>query len=217
MSSKRFTVETVPFWLQPLYYPVFFLLGGALYLYWKLILKTCKINIIGAKNLKENPSHIIAVWHRVGVSYWFSRKSGKGYVELAYPIWYMLCPILVMRWSGAEVILGSSGHHGREGADKIVKKLKKEYSTAIAVDGPRGPLYEIKKGVLHMSYQSKKPIIPLEISSSRYFILSRNWDKKRIPLPYSTITMHFKEPIQVTRDNFDESILILEKQLGTKC
>ena len=68
-----------------------------------------------------------------------------------------------------------------------------------------------------MSYQSKKPIIPLEISSSRYFILSRNWDKKRIPLPYSTITMHFKEPIQVTRDNFDKSILILEKQLGTKC
>jgi len=216
MISKKITIDTVPFWVTPFYYPLSFVLGGILYLYWLLIRKTCKFEIDGQHHIKNNPSHIIAVWHRNGACYWLTRKTGKSYVELAHPTWNMLYPILVMRWSGAKVILGSTGHGGREAANKIVEKLKSGRSTAIAVDGPQGPIFKVKKGVLHMSLQSEKPIIPIEISGNHFFQLKNNWDNKRVPLPYATIQITFKEPIQVTENNFDESLIRLDQALGPK-
>ncbi|MBT3179522.1 MAG: DUF374 domain-containing protein [Candidatus Marinimicrobia bacterium] len=214
MYKKKVRIDTVPIWLKTFYYPISFLIAGAFYLFWKLIIKSCKIEIKGANILKKYPSHIIAVWHRMGTYYWMTRLNGKGYIELAHPIWYMIFPVLVMRWSGAKVILGSTGHNGRVGANKIVQKLNKGFSTVITVDGPRGPIFEVKKGALHMSLQSQKPIIPLVITGSNSYIFSSSWDKKRIPMPFSTITLNYKKPIYVTDDNFSESIITLKKELG---
>ncbi len=217
MFNKKTTIDKVPFWVTPFYYPIAFILGGILYLYWLLIKKTCKIDIKGYEHIEQNPSHIIAVWHRNGTCYWITRKTGKGYVELAHPIWKMLYPILVMRWSGAKVILGSTGHSGRDAANRIVKELKDGKSTAIAVDGPSGPIFKVKKGVLHMSEQSQRPIIPIVITGNHFFQLNHNWDKKRVPFPYSKIQIIFKDPIQVMRDNFEDSLNLLDKALGPKC
>ena len=100
--------------------------------------------------------------------------------------------------------MGSTGHGGREAADEIVDHLKEGYSTVVFPDAPRGPPFELKDGVLHMSLRSGVPIVSVRFRLSRYVKL-KGWDRKRLPMPFGRIRVEFREPIQVTEENFDEA------------
>jgi lysophospholipid acyltransferase (LPLAT)-like uncharacterized protein len=55
-----------------------------------------------------------------------------------------------------------------------------------------------------MSLQSGVPVIPVQCESNLSFPIFWNWDKKRVPLFFSTITIRYQKPIFVTVENFDE-------------
>jgi len=112
---------------------------------------------------------------------------------------------VVLRLIGVDkIILGSTGHSGREAADQLVEYLRRGYSTVIMPDGPAGPPCVLKKGILHMSMQSGVPIVAMQFSASKFFEL-KTWDRKKWPYPFSTIKMKIGIPIQITRDNLDEA------------
>jgi lysophospholipid acyltransferase (LPLAT)-like uncharacterized protein len=46
------------------------------------------------------------------------------------------------------------------------------------------------------------------------FIKSNTWDRKKWPRPFSTITVQFGDPIQITKNNFDEAYDEITKALG---
>ena len=48
---------------------------------------------------------------------------------------------------------------------------------------------------------------------AKFFVL-KTWDRKRLPYPFSTIRMKIGNPIQITRDNFDEAHSLITKRLG---
>jgi lysophospholipid acyltransferase (LPLAT)-like uncharacterized protein len=121
---------------------------------------------------------------------------------------------LLLRFTGVEkIILGSTGHYGREAADELVGYLKKGYSTVLLPDGPNGPPFVLKKGILHVSLQSQVPIVPVQFRASR-FLESNTWDRKKFPFPFSTIRVQFGNPIQISKDNFDEAYDEITSALG---
>ncbi len=120
--------------------------------------------------------------------------------------------ILLMMTGAKKIILGSSGNSGKEAADKLVEELKNGYSTAIMPDGPHGPAFKIKKGILHISEQSGVPIVPVRFEVSRYSV-SKSWDRKINPKPFSRINVFFGEPIKVSSLNFEKSLRILAREL----
>ena len=79
-------------------------------------------------------------------------------------------------------------------------------------DAPRGPTYVLKDGVLHMSLKSGVPIAPVRFSIEVHG--AEGWDRKRFPYPFTSIRAEFKEPIQVTEENFDEARERLREALG---
>jgi len=124
---------------------------------------------------------------------------------MQHPSWYMKAIHVVLRLIGVDkIILGSTGHSGREAADQLVEYLRRGYSTVIMPDGPAGPPCVLKKGILHMSMQSGVPIVAMQFSASKFFEL-KTWDRKKWPYPFSTIKMKIGIPIQITRDNLDEA------------
>jgi len=121
---------------------------------------------------------------------------------------------LFLQFIGVEkIILGSTGHHGHEAAHLLVESLKNGYSTVLLPDGPGGPAFVAKKGVLHIALQSGIPMLPIRFQTARVIQL-KSWERKKWPLPFCTIRVQYLEPIRVANEIFDETYDELTKALG---
>ena len=123
----------------------------------------------------KNSNHIFSLWHGfVPLGLTVATPKIPAVLDRApqawmqHPVWYMKPIHVLLRLMGVKkIILGSSGHSGRDAADLLVDYLRLGYSTVINPDGPDGPALVLKKGILHLSLKSKVPIVPLRFSSSK--------------------------------------------------
>jgi lysophospholipid acyltransferase (LPLAT)-like uncharacterized protein len=121
---------------------------------------------------------------------------------------------VLLRLMGVKkIVLGSTGHSGRDAADLVLEYLRLGYSTVINPDGPYGPPFVLKKGILYLSMESNVPIVPLSFSSSDYRELN-TWDRKKFTRLFSKIEMKIGEPIYVTSDNFEYAQELLAEEMG---
>ena len=133
---------------------------------------------------------------------------------MQHPTWYIKPSHVMLRFIGVKkIILGSSGYSGKEAADQLVEYLKQGYSTVLLPDGPSGPSHQMKKGILHISSQSNVPIVPMRFHITHSLEIPY-WDRRKWPLPFSTITVEFGEPIRITKDNFEMAYDLISKSLG---
>jgi lysophospholipid acyltransferase (LPLAT)-like uncharacterized protein len=98
---------------------------------------------------------------------------------------------------GYHVVRGSSKRKGARAAIGLIDGLRNGMSPAIAVDGPRGPLHEVKEGVVYLAGKLKAPIIPVAARAKRYWVFERSWDKLIIPAPLTDALILYGEPITV--------------------
>ena len=145
------------------------------------------------------------MWHDNLVPYFMVYTRYKApYVWLNHPAWFMKpIHILLKLICTQEIALGSSGFSGKAALEEVIDYLKRGYNTVITPDGPSGPVKELKRGVLDMSLASGIPVVPLKIRTPKRSILKATWDKKRIPLPFSTITVEFGKPVIVNEENYE--------------
>jgi lysophospholipid acyltransferase (LPLAT)-like uncharacterized protein len=87
------------------------------------------------------------------------------------------------------------------------------YSTVINPDGPNGPAFVLKKGILHLSLKSNVPVVPLRLSSSNFRELN-TWDRKKFSRSFSTIKVEIGDPIYVTSDNFEHVHELIAEKMG---
>ena len=95
----------------------------------------------------------------------------------------------------------------------VVAHLKQGYNTMINPDGPAGPPYVLTPGVLQMSKFSGIPIVPIRFELTRFFRLGA-WDRKKVPLPFSTIRVVYGKPVLVNEKNADSAAAEISKLLG---
>lgn len=70
---------------------------------------------------------------------------------------------------------------------------------AVALDGPLGPYHMPKYFPVAMAYMLKRRIIRVTVSVDRKIILSRRWDRFKVPLPFNYIELKFHEPVSLTK------------------
>jgi len=99
---------------------------------------------------------------------------------------------------GFEVVRGSSKRKGAQALLGLVDGLRRGKHIALAVDGPRGPLYEVKHGVTYLAGKLDKPIVPVITSAKRFWILDKIWDKYLLPVPFTRAIVMYGEPITVS-------------------
>jgi hypothetical protein len=103
----------------------------------------------------------------------------------------------ILKRFGFDVVRGSSKRKGERALLGLVDGLRKGKNIALAVDGPRGPLYEVKQGVTYLAGKLDKPIVPVVTGARRYWILEKVWDKYLLPRPFTTGVVIYGEPITV--------------------
>lgn len=196
-------------------------MGSLWYAYLVVQRVTVKVEVVGLERLSPDVNYIFCHWHEL-LPLTFQASAPRlhpcllhrPHVWMQHPSWGVSPIRVVVRRMGVErLILGSTGHGGRDAADEVVSYLKRGYSTALSPDGPRGPARVLKKGVLHLALQSGVAIMPMRVTASRY-VRSWAWDKKMHPLPFARIRVEFGTPMSVHEESFDESAEALVRALG---
>ena len=95
---------------------------------------------------------------------------------------------------GYQTIRGSSSRGGARVILEALKKIKEGFSVAFTIDGPKGPLHEVKPGIIKLAQKTGAPIIPMGLAYQNVIKLN-NWDGTRIPLPFSKTLIHIGEPL----------------------
>lgn len=80
---------------------------------------------------------------------------------------------------------------------ELIKVIKQGCPGFIAVDGPQGPAYKTKPGIIYIAREAGAKIVPLKLAARRGLILRRRWDNHFIPLPFNKITVSFGKSIEV--------------------
>ncbi len=165
---------------------------------------TLRVRIIG--NLPKG-NVIYAFWHRDMIPLLFLRQK-EGIVILISTSKDGELIAGPARTLGFQTARGSSSRGGIKALKGIVQ-LSQKFSIAITPDGPKGPLKIIKPGILHLAYLTKLPIIPVAVQIKKEKVFS-SWDKFRLPLPFSKVSIQYGNPLFV--DSKDE-IKIKAEQL----
>jgi lysophospholipid acyltransferase (LPLAT)-like uncharacterized protein len=99
--------------------------------------------------------------------------------------------------------------------NKMIQHLKDREIILITPDGPRGPRYVVKPGIIIAAKESAANIVPFHWEAGSFWRLN-TWDKMMIPKPFSTISISFGDPIALTKDagrTLEEEISLLQSSL----
>ncbi len=103
----------------------------------------------------------------------------------------------IIRRFGYAVVRGSSKRKGVKALLGLVDGLRQGLHPALAVDGPRGPIYEVKEGITYLAGKLDKVIIPVSTSAKRSWVLEKIWDKYLLPVPFTKGVVVYGQPIRV--------------------
>ena len=173
---SRYRVDNIPFALRPIFHLYGYGVGILLFMVLLFLRIAIRVEITGQENLRGHSNHIFCLWHSfVPLSFLSTMPSIPRFLDrgshafMQHPSWYMKPIHVLLRLMGVEtIILGSTGHSGREAADQLVEHLRHGYSTVLNPDGPQGPAFILKKGIIHISLQSRFPIVALQFSASNF-------------------------------------------------
>lgn len=131
-------------------------------------------------------------------------------------------PERIARAYGAEVIRGSASESGSLALRDQHAMMKKGYSIVTTADGPRGPKYEMKTGVVVMARVGGVPVLPVACAAERAWYLDR-WDDFMVPKPFSRVVLGIGAPYTISREvrldniephrlNVQEAVMSLMRQ-----
>jgi lysophospholipid acyltransferase (LPLAT)-like uncharacterized protein len=96
---------------------------------------------------------------------------------------------------GYQVFRGSSSKGGARGLIGLIRAVKEGSQAALAVDGPRGPIYEVKPGIVELANRTGMPIVPLRCRASRAWYIPRAWNHSYVPKLFARVDVEYGEPL----------------------
>ena len=180
-----------------------------------LIKLTLKIEIIGKENMEEDKPYVLALWHNKVVATVLALGFIKKRAGLASPSADGELISVPLEKLGYKMIRGSSGKDSVKGLVQLIKAVKEGYTIGTPLDGPKGPKFEAKQGMMYVAQKSGRPMVFMGAAYSKKWVLSKTWDKCQIPKPFSKVICVISEPFYLEKsipvEDYKE---IVEKKLN---
>lgn len=180
-----------------------------------LIKLTLKIEIIGKENMGEDKPYVLALWHNKVVATVLALGFIKKRAGLASPSADGELISVPLEKLGYKMIRGSSGKDSVKGLVQLIKAVKEGYTIGTPLDGPKGPRFEAKQGMMYVAQKSGRPMVFMGAAYSKKWVLSKTWDKCQIPKPFSKVVCVISEPFYLEKsipvEDYKE---IVEKKLN---
>lgn len=179
-----------------------------------LLFFTCRVETLGKErvaSLLDSECFAFATWHGRAALFFTSVKRGGGVAVMTSRSKDGEIAATLQSSAGCRPFRGSTR---KGGADALVKMsqymVEKKKPAILSVDGPTGPIYKTKPGIVRLASSTGFPILPLTFSAQNAKIF-RSWDRCIVPKPFSKATVIYGEPIYVPEDLTNED---LEKYLA---
>lgn len=196
--------------------------GTALYLFSTMVYKTCRVHIIGEENVKEALEHdgpiIITSWHGMTM---MVAAFGRRYLDIG--TFVGITPddhngrtlYVFGRRLGIEVFIMNIYGDSTLGMSRklvdLIRSMLSGKNLLIHPDGPFGPAYKIKPGIIYLAKKTKAMILPLGCYCRHAYHIPR-WDRYTLPFPFSKIHVQAGEPIRIP--NGDQSMEEISRDIG---
>jgi len=205
----------------------YFLLKPIAKLIFQIIWRTCRVQSIeGTDNLlklqNEGGSIIPCYWHQrqVFCAYYlifYLQKQFKTGILISPSVDGEIAAQLLKAW-GLTIIRGSATRTGARAMRDLYQVVKEQgVSPAATPDGPKGPVYKFKPGMVLLAQLTQLPIVPFTYSASRFWTLN-TWDNFMIPKPFARIRILIGKPNLIPRNTSAEKQetlrLEIEKQMN---
>jgi len=185
---------------------------------WSLILlwsKTLRIRFVNQeipRSLYASGKNVIyAFWHGRQFLLFYTHRNSHIVIPASESRDGEIQAGVISRF-GFGLVRGSSKRKGAQAYMGLMKALISGKSIALAVDGPRGPIYEVKQGVTSLAGKLEKPIVPIVMSAKRSWVLKKVWDKYVLPMPFTECVIMYGEPI-IVNGTGDEELENKRKEL----
>ncbi|EQA38045.1 PF04028 domain protein [Leptospira inadai serovar Lyme str. 10] len=153
---------------------------------------------------RKKDSFLLALWHNQIpyaidlTSSYLVKKRGMRIVPLASRSEDGEMISIVLEHFGIESRRGSSRRGGAAGLRALVKEAMDGGISLITPDGPTGPVYELKPGIIQLASLTGYPVIAFSADYDRFWKVN-SWDRTKVPKPFSTATFTFTEPFVVPK------------------
>ncbi len=144
-------------------------------------------------------SLIFTFWHREIFSAIWQWRS-RGIVVMVSQNFDGEYIARIIRGHGYGAARGSSSRGAARVLVELIRSLRKGIDAAITPDGPRGPRFMAKPGVVQLAKSSGAAILCFHIRPERSWSLHKSWDQTEIPKPFSPTAIFIAPPILVPTD-----------------
>ncbi len=169
-----------------------------LYFFYRFLFWTWRIEIRESEEVKK----LIASDSIFVVAHWHGEELGILHLLKPYRVACMVSQSfdgeLIARMIshlGSRAVRGSSSRGAVQALKGILRLAKEGWRPSVAVDGPRGPRHQVKRGVVEIAKILKVPIVPINMACSHSFIFKKSWNKSELPLPFSRIVIYWGIPL----------------------
>lgn len=196
-----------------------FLVSGAAWLLrwiFAALGRTCRIDLVAGREhvealVGEPRPVLLSFWHnRAFLSSYFlfedlHRKGQEITLLASHSRDGELVTRVFERW-GVHTVRGSASRGGREALRALYRAIVKKGTSPIMIpDGPRGPLYRFKRGVVVLAQMSQAPILPMGFAAAKFWRI-RSWDRMIIPRPFTRVALAVGAPQRVARSLSPEEL-----------
>jgi lysophospholipid acyltransferase (LPLAT)-like uncharacterized protein len=180
-------------WAAPLWIALAWPIGILAAAYCWIVRRTSRVVIEG--HAFPGPAVYVS-WHRympflVG----FHGASKRVYISSPEP--YMLSMSVWARLQGAGIEYGTTMQGGRDALERLGDHLVAGRSVALAVDGPAGPVFRVKRGCIALAQEAGVPVVPVAYASHRGVERTGRWDRQSLTVPFDRITVRLGSPVEV--------------------
>lgn len=165
--------------------------------------------------LKEKRPFILAHWHGDELALiHLSRRYQIGTIVSQSDDGQIMNRVLV--WLGARTTRGSSTRGGVGALKGLIRLVRDGASCSFAVDGPKGPIYQVKPGVFEVSKMLNLPIYWAGVAKSSAFEFPRSWNKTYLPKPFAKVYIRWSGPLNPPSESTDPRSAELARDLEGK-
>ncbi len=190
------------------------LISGAL----RLLALTVRMRLVNMEELwrrwQGGEQVILAFWHNRVVMMPLQYRGRKICIMNSQHRDGEIASRALHRW-GIHTVGGSATRGGVGGFLRLLDAFRQGYDLAVVPDGPRGPRYQVKPGILHLARATGADVFPISYAAAWKRQL-HSWDRLIIPLPFSRIAYVAGEPLRVPRDASDERLEELRLELESR-
>lgn len=184
--------------------------------YIELVYKTSKVDLIGYKEVltKDNEEKVMALfWHGDSYCLYPALKGSKLYIvttkDRRGDYISDMCNYFGYRTIRVPDVSDEGNHMFK--IRRIINE--KDSNIAISLDGPLGPYHVPKDFAIITAYVTKMRVIPISLVVKRKIELKGRWDNFKIPFPFNELSIHFNEPIEITREDKIEKFSPLKNNI----